>query len=543
MGDKIRCLVCDSECIQPRFNLSEYQILECKECLFQFINPQPSIEVLGKIYGEDYFVLASNNEDMKHVSDLKRATADKYLDKLLENSKISEGKYLLEIGCGNGDFLYQAANRGLEVEGIEYSSHASGIAWNALLGNNAKIFCGELADYVEKYHGYKFDFIVFCDVIEHVRDPREFLKNLYELLKTDGQIFCITPSLDSLYAKILKNKWMEYKAEHLYYFNEKTLNALMFQSGFREIEIFSSKKILSIDYIVAHFRKHYIPLLSHLVLAAYRIFPKSLTRKKIQIYASGIGLIAKKVSSDRLNTVTIVLPVYNEISTIKNTLERVISKRVKNVNIDLIIVESNSTDGSKEVVKSYANNPRVRVIYQDYPKGKGNAVREALKVATGSVILIQDADDEYDVNDYDSLLEPVISGKEFFILGSRHGNSGWKIRKFTDAPLKAFILNVGHLFFTELLNICNGVRLKDPFTMYKIFRKDCLNGIALECDRFDFDHEIVIKLIRAGYTPKEIQINYKSRSFTEGKKVTMIRDPITWVIAIIKYSFFSSGKL
>jgi hypothetical protein len=111
------------------------------------------------------------------------------------------------------------------------------------------------------------------------------------------------------------------------------------------------------------------------------------------------------------------------------------------------------------------------------------------------------------------------------------------MRKFADQPVHAFVLNGGHLFFTGLVNAFYGVWLRDPFTMYKVFRRDCIEGIHFESNRFDFDFEILIKLIRRGFRPIEIPVNYRSRSFLEGKKVRMFADPITWIKAIVKFRF------
>jgi hypothetical protein len=109
------------------------------------------------------------------------------------------------------------------------------------------------------------------------------------------------------------------------------------------------------------------------------------------------------------------------------------------------------------------------------------------------------------------------------------------MRQFSDAPALASIFNLGHLFFLTLFNLVYGQRLTDPFTMFKVFRRDCLYGLTFECNRFDFDHEIVIKLLRKGYKPVELPVNYRSRSIKEGKKVTMVRDPLTWLRAIWKF--------
>jgi hypothetical protein len=103
-------------------------------------------------------------------------------------------------------------------------------------------------------------------------------------------------------------------------------------------------------------------------------------------------------------------------------------------------------------------------------------------------------------------------------------------------------MNVGHVFFTGLFNVVYGTRLRDPFTMFKVFRRDCIHGLTFESNRFDFDWELVGKLVRAGYRPLEIPVNYRSRSFAEGKKVSFFRDPLTWIRACFKYRFTRLGK-
>lgn len=234
---------------------------------------------------------------------------------------------------------------------------------------------------------------------------------------------------------------------------------------------------------------------------------------------------------------SVIVPVFNESATARAALDALVAKRIAGINIELIIVESNSTDGSRDIVKTYAGTPGVKLIFEEAPHGKGRAVRLGLAQATGDIILIQDADLEYDLADYEILIAPIASGRQSFVLGSRHGAGGWAIRKFDDQPLHALVLNLAHWTFTLLLDASLGIWLKDPFTMYKVFRRDCLKGLTFECDRFDFDWELVIKLVRKGYRPIEIPVTYRSRSFKEGKKVTLFRDPVTWIRALIKYRF------
>lgn len=236
-------------------------------------------------------------------------------------------------------------------------------------------------------------------------------------------------------------------------------------------------------------------------------------------------------------TVSIVVPVYNEIPTVRSALDALVAKRIEGYDLRLIVVESNSTDGSRDAVLSYQAHPAVTVILEERPRGKGHAVRTGLAAATGEIIMIQDADLEYDLADYERLLAPIASGEYAFVLGSRHTKKGWAIRKFTDQKLHALVLNVAHWTFTLMLNASLGIWLNDPFTMYKVFRRDCISGLTFECNRFDFDWELLIKLVRKGYRPIEIPVSYTSRSFKEGKKVSMVRDPLTWMFALVKYRF------
>jgi glycosyltransferase involved in cell wall biosynthesis len=230
-------------------------------------------------------------------------------------------------------------------------------------------------------------------------------------------------------------------------------------------------------------------------------------------------------------TLSVVMPVFNEAATTRQALDALLAKEIPGVQIEVLIVESNSTDGSREIVLAYRDHPRVKIILEDRPSGKGHAVRAGFAAATGDILLIQDADLEYDMADYDTLLAPIVAGRQAFVLGSRHGRGGWAIRKFDDQPVRALVLNLAHWTFTLLINASLGIWLKDPFTMYKVFRRDCLDGLTFVCNRFDFDWELLIKLIRKGYRPIEIPITYRSRSFQQGKKVRMFRDPFTWLAA------------
>jgi glycosyltransferase involved in cell wall biosynthesis len=235
---------------------------------------------------------------------------------------------------------------------------------------------------------------------------------------------------------------------------------------------------------------------------------------------------------------SIILPVYNERESFPIIMDKLLEKHLENLEKEIIIIESNSTDGTKDLVNKYEGIKEVKVIYEDRPRGKGHAVRNGLSHANGDVILIQDADLEYDIDDYDKLLNPIIKDGMKFVLGSRHlGANCWKIRKFEKGWIVAYIMNLAHQIFTTFFNVLYAQNIKDPTTMYKIFKKECITRIDFECNRFDLDWEIVAKLVRKGFIPLEIPISYKSRSFSQGKKIRFIRDPLTWIRALIKYRF------
>jgi glycosyltransferase involved in cell wall biosynthesis len=239
--------------------------------------------------------------------------------------------------------------------------------------------------------------------------------------------------------------------------------------------------------------------------------------------------------------VSIIIAVYNEAPTVATLLERVWAQAIPDASKEIIVVESNSTDGSRAIVAGFLERhaaeswQRIQVIHQARPMGKGNAIRQGFAAATGDVFLIQDADLEYDVSDYPALLKPIVDGQAAVVIGSRHmGPQRSKIRKFPGNPLQAIFMNFGGKLFHAFFNLVFSSRLSDPTSMYKVFRARCLDGLHFSCNRFDFDFELLGKLIRAGFMPVEVPVSYSSRGFDEGKKIRIFRDPITWVLAIVK---------
>jgi hypothetical protein len=355
--------------------------------------------------------------------------------------------------------------------------------------------------------------VVCIDVLDRTAEPDSFLLSLRGSLANGATVVFCQPGLDNASAKGTGRAWSGFESGATAFYSVDTLQSLLVRNGYRHVRTFFSG-VLNRESICG-------------------------SRSRLQ---AGYDPDAYLVAVCRLDApiqrcrLSVIVPVYNERSTFQTMMKRLVEKQIDGVDIEIIIVESKSPDGSRDEVLTYVDHPRVEIVLQDEARGKGNAVRAGLARATGDIVLFQDADLEYEIEDYDDLIRPIREYQRNFIIGARHGHgTAWKIRDFNGAPVLSQIFNVGHVIFLQLLNVMYGQRLADPFSMFKVFRRDCLAGLSFECDRFDFDFEIVIKLLRKGYRPLEIPVNYHSRSIAEGKKVTMVRDPLTWLRALRRY--------
>ena len=267
----------------------DYRIHRCRDCDVEFVFPQPSDEVLSSIYTESYFIGSEDEKTAQMVADIKRATANLYLDVV---TRVMNGQTsrLLEIGCGSGDFLIEASRRGFTVEGIEYSEHAAAVA-NSRLGEKPVVV--GTPDTVE-ISPATYDIVAAFDVIEHLRDPKTSIEKFRLVLKPGGLIAIVTPSLDSWSRQLLGRHWMEYKREHITYFSERSLRRLLESAGFSSIEFVPNYKVLTYDYIARHFDHFPVPVLSTITHAVRRAIPEALANRKWELVASGMMAIARK---------------------------------------------------------------------------------------------------------------------------------------------------------------------------------------------------------------------------------------------------------
>ena len=284
------CPVCGGREFRPVMRVDSHPVVCCTGCGLQLTNPQPSDAELAAIYGPNYVLVENDAAGEAMVLQSKRATADHYLDVLAAAGVPTRGQ-LLEIGCGQGNFLRQAANRGFDVTGVEYSQFACERA-RANLDGRGRVLQGEITVLAGEAAAY--DVCVLCDVIEHVRDPAAFLCDILRLLRPGGVLLVVTPSLASWSARFLGSRWMEYKAEHLFYYAPDTLRRQLAGEGFEQISIQRGVKKLSLDYVGAHFDKYPIAGITQVLRGMRAITPRRLRQRLFSVVASGLVAVARR---------------------------------------------------------------------------------------------------------------------------------------------------------------------------------------------------------------------------------------------------------
>lgn len=230
--------------------------------------------------------------------------------------------------------------------------------------------------------------------------------------------------------------------------------------------------------------------------------------------------------------VSVVIPCYNECATIAQLIAAV--RRVTVAELEIIVVDDGSQDGTRALLEGELATEIDRLILHDSNRGKGAALRSGFGAATGDIILVQDADMEYDPADYPALLGPILQGKADVVFGSRFmGGQAHRVVYFWHM--------VGNKLLTLFSNMCTNLNLTDIETCYKAFRASLLKDIELREDRFAFEPEITARLAQVGCRIYEVGISYDGRTYAEGKKVTW-RDGCRALYAIVKYNFLARNR-
>jgi glycosyltransferase involved in cell wall biosynthesis len=224
-------------------------------------------------------------------------------------------------------------------------------------------------------------------------------------------------------------------------------------------------------------------------------------------------------------SLAVVMPCYNERATIERIVDRVLASPYT---AEVIIVDDGSTDGTREILQKLARDPRVRVHEQPFNQGKGAALRRGFEEVSAPYAIVQDADLEYDPKDYGVMIEPLLDGRADVVFGSRfQGQAAHRVLYFWHS--------IGNKVLTLLSNMFTDLNLSDMETCFKAFRKEVLDSITVEEDRFGFEPEITAKVAAGGWRVFEVGISYNGRTYAEGKKIGW-RDGVRALWCIVKYS-------
>ena len=224
---------------------------------------------------------------------------------------------------------------------------------------------------------------------------------------------------------------------------------------------------------------------------------------------------------------SIIIPVFNEYETICELIRRVDAVQLDK---EIIIVDDGSTDGSRDLLNKYEGRDGFKVVYQSKNMGKGRSLRTGFEKAEGEIIIIQDADLEYNPKDYPILLEPILDGRADVVYGSR----------FLGGPHRVLFFwhSLGNRFLTILSNMCTNINLTDMETGYKVFRRSVLDSISLRCNRFGFEPEFTAKIARNKFIIYEVPISYAGRNYSAGKKINW-KDGVAAIWFIVRFRFFN----
>lgn len=543
-ANTIDCEFCGHEGSRLRFDFGDTKIFFCRSCRASFTFPKPTETSLNEIYNDGYF---SNEKitsgDVNHTygyqsyEDTKEANIGEYqricgqLGRFFDGNLT--GKRLLDYGCGLGTFLSVADQAGFVVEGLEFNTFA---AKSVAKKYGFKIYGSDGLRRIKKA-GKLYDVISLFDVFEHLLDPRSVIREIYQVLAKDGLLLVGTTDFNHIIPRLLGKRFEDFRRirEHIYFFGKKDLVALLAMQGFTKLKLESQHIRLRLQELTARMQGMGIPGAKLLAKLTDNPYTRSISievnygmkyiayfrRKELTHYAK-----QQQQALPLPIRLSVVIPVFNEEKTIEQVIDRVLGVKLAGVKLDLVVVDDGSTDTSRMLLENLQTERDFRLFLSPRNQGKGSAIREGIKQADGAIVIIQDADLEYEPDDYGRLIAPIIAGDADAVYGSRFLSPERKVMGFWHT--------YGNKFLTFICNMVVNLNVTDMETCYKVMKTEVAKSLNLRSQRFDIEPEITCKLARAKLRIYEVPIKYHARSVKQGKKIG-IKDLFQALWAISKY--------
>ena len=505
-GRFIPCPACGSQQQRYLFHRKGVRFVRCRACNLVYADP---VDPTERAYF-DVEAVGQHADELDHAhalrdfGDLLGAVADR-----VEHLTGRRPGRVLLVGRWLRGFEDEARARGIDLTlAVDVVPDETALVTGPLAG-----LVGDLEP---------FDVVLLHELLEAAPEPTEVLRGLAGALAPDAVVAVSFANMNSVASRVLRRRWRSFFDRKSAFYDEDNLEIVMWRNGFERVAHARLGTTYSARYLAARLQ------LSEPVRGGLE--RSRLGRVSARVSSGYEVTLFRPAAADARECLSIIVPVFNEERYVGEVIDALLEKELP-VDKEVIIVESNSDDSSREIVSKYADAPGVTLLLQDRPRGKGNAVRAGLDVARGTIVLIQDADFEYDLDDYDALLEPIVQRRASFVLGSRSlGLDDWKVRQYARSPIKGFLMNFAQVAFAKTFNVLYQQRVTDINTMLKVFRRECVDGVHFEGNGFNFDIELVCKIVRNGFEPHEVPVNYVARSFDEGKKINFLLDayPSYW---------------
>jgi hypothetical protein len=517
----ISCPVCRSDAERYLFHERGARFVQCRSCDTVFVNP-PAREL--RDYFDVHVAGGATTEDREHV----RAGLNDVLHYAADVHRAHRGSSPARVVLA-GQMPDDLSPHDLSTA---LSAHVDAVRLTH--DETLRLVHEAEVSPIVAAIGEDVDLVVLNHLLEACPRAADVVAALAARLPSRALLVVVYSNTASVPGRLLRRHWRRFFDWRAVYFNSENLRGMVERAGLRLVR----QSGLNTSYTVTRALDLVLPGTQAAGVARRAGLSAATLRAPTGTYVS---IFERGDESEAGELLSVVVPVFNEAAYVRGVLDELLAREFV-IPHEVIVVESNSTDGTREIVQRYEGHPGLRIIYEDQPRGKGAAVRRGLKAAAGTIMLIQDADFEYDLEDYDALLEPIVQRRTSFVLGSRSlGLDDWKVRRFGRSRAKGLLLNLAHVGFTQIFNVLYQQRVTDVVTMFKVFRRECIEGAEFVAERFNFDIELACTIVKNGYSPMEVPVNYVARGFDEGKKVEFLRDAFPVALMFFRCRFRRRG--